>query len=209
MSIDKVILKSILSTLAAIGILIVFLFTALVCFFPSMMMKFTYDMGMDASSIAYAKRQYKHTDEIYYIAYATDVAILTGDAKKINSCGELFIKDKDFDAYCEEKNEQRPTGANSTYQQYIYSQVCVAKYSLGKTDSAVSRACELVGEAFPLNNPMAAVLVSALANDDFQTVEILEGKIEQLQVAALCEEDKAYCAEMLALIEREMDELSA
>ena len=87
MNIDKVILRVILNTLAAVAALFVFLFSTLIIFFPSTMMNFTYDMGMDAASISYARREYKRTDKIYYIARATETAIGIGDEKK-----NLFLR---------------------------------------------------------------------------------------------------------------------
>ncbi|MBE5739852.1 MAG: hypothetical protein E7349_03230 [Clostridiales bacterium] len=209
MSVDKVILKAVLNTLAAIAALFVFLFSALIIFYPSTMMKFTYDMGMDAASISYAKREYKRTSEIYYIARATETAIGLGDAEKILSCGEIFIADEDFASYCAEINANKPENTKGGYEQYIYGQVCVSEYALGKKTEAVERAFGYIGDAFPVQNAVAAVLISALVKGDIQTVELIKGKMEQLQVANLSEADKAYYAEILALINLEMDELSA
>ncbi len=208
MNVDKVILKAVLSSLAAIAALFVFLFTALIIFYPSTMMKFTYDMGMDKSSISYAMRVYKRTDEIYYIAHATETAIGIGNEEKILKCGELFIADEEFAAYCAEKNENKPETTTGTYQQYIYGQVCVSEYSLGKKTQAVDRAFGYIGNAFPVQTAVAAVLINALVKGDIQTVELIKGKMEQMQVASLSETDKAYYAEIIALIELEMGELS-
>ncbi len=209
MSVDKVILKAVLNTLAAIAALFVFLFSALIIFYPSTMMKFTYDMGMDKASISYAMREYKRTDEIYYVAHATETAIGLGNAQKILECGEFFIIDEEFSAYCAEKNANKPETTMGTYEQYIYGQVCVSEYKLGKKNKAVERAFGYIGNAFPVQNAVAAVLINALVNGDIQTVELIKGKMEQLQEANLSEEDKAYHAEILALIKLEMDERSA
>jgi hypothetical protein len=208
MSVDKLILKVALKTLAAVAALFVFLFSALIIFFPSTMMNFTYNMGMDAASISYAKREYKRTDKIYYIAYATEIAIGLEDCEKIFSCGKAFINDGDFEKYCEAMNENKPAGTIGGYEQYIYGQVCVSEYLLGKKTEAVMRAFDCIEELFPAQNAVVAVLVKALIANDFATVEVIKGKMEQLQVANLSETDKSYYAEILALIELEMGELS-
>ena len=54
MSVDKVIIRTFLSTLAAIALLFGIMLLALVAFFPSTMMELTYNLGLDASSIRYA-----------------------------------------------------------------------------------------------------------------------------------------------------------
>ena len=72
---DKVAVKAFLSSLAAIGMLLVVMFCALCALFPSTMMELTYNMGMEASCIRFAERAYKDNDEIYFIAYATEVAL--------------------------------------------------------------------------------------------------------------------------------------
>ncbi len=208
MNVDKVILKAVLSTLAAIAALFVFMFTALIIFYPSTMMKFTYDWGMDKASISYAMREYKRTDEIYYVAHATETAIGLGNEKKILECGELFINDEEFSAYCAEINAKKPETTTGTYEQYIYGQVCVSEYKLGKKTEAVQRAFGYIGNAFPVKNAVAAVLVTALVKEDVQTVELIKGKMEGMSKASLSETDKAYYAEIIALIELEMGELS-
>jgi hypothetical protein len=165
-------------------------------------------MGMDAASISYAKREYKRTDSIYYIARATETAIGLGDESKILSCGKAFVADEEFEKYCAEMNEGKPAGAKSGYEQYIYGQVCVSEYALGKKESAVERAFGYLDEDFPAQNAVAAVLVRALLNADVKTVELIKGKMEGMQTANLSEEDKAYYVEILALIDLEMDELT-
>ena len=208
MSVDKVIVRAVLNTLTAVAALFVFLFSTLIIFFPSTMMEFTYDMGMDAASISYAKREYKRTDEIYFIARATQTAIGLGDEEKIYSCGKAFIADDDFDLYCQQKNEVQAAGAVGSYEQYIYGQVCVSEYALGKETEAVERAFDFVKDTFPAQNPVAAVLVKALLKNDVQTVNLIKGKMEQMEADNLSDNDKAYYAEMLALIELEMDGLT-
>ena len=209
MSVDKVILRAVLNTLAAIAVLFIFLFSALIIFYPSTMMKFTYDMGMDKASISYATREYKRTNEVYYIAHATETAIGIGDAERILSCGEAFIADENFAVYCAQKDVENQAKVSGEYEQYIYGQVCVSEYALGRKSAAVERAFGYLGNAFPAKNAVAAVLVNALLKGDTQTIELIKGKMEELQVANLSQTDKAYYAEILALIDLEMDGLSA
>ncbi|MBO5411492.1 MAG: hypothetical protein J6A38_00190 [Clostridia bacterium] len=190
MGVDKIIWRAILSTLAAVVLLIMFLFVALVCFYPSTMMELTYKLGMDKQSIRFAERAYKRSDDVYYIAYATEVAIGIESYEKIDVCGEKFISDTEFEEYC--------LSENPTYKQYVYGQVCVAKYEREQKDEAVERAFELLEEgAFPKNNAVVAVLLTALSENDGQTVAKIQIKMTELQ-GKISPTDKPYFDEILA-----------
>lgn len=198
MGVDKVILRAFLSTLAAVVALFLFLVVALIGFYPSTMMELTYDLGMDSTSVRYAERAYRESDDIYYIAYATEVAIGDGNYGKINSCGEKFIADENFAAYCAEKNANAPENAVGSYEQYVYGQVCVAKYANGEKTLAVERAFELLGTSFPYNNAAVAVLLKAIQGDDKDTVALIKGKMEERQESVPVS-DTEYFNAILAL----------
>lgn len=174
MSIDKVIVRAALSTLAAIGLLLLFIVAGLWAFFPSTSMQITYDMGMESSCIHFAERAYKGSHEIYYIAYATEVAIEDDKAEKIIACGEKFIADENFEEYCDLK------GGN--YKQFIYGQVCVSKYDMGEKEESVALAVESLEGGFPEGNALVAVLLTALQAEDTATVGIIADKLVEIQV---------------------------
>ena len=202
MGVDKVILRAFLNTLAAIGILILFLFAALCTFYPSTMMNLTYDLGMESASIHFAERAYKTSDDIYYIAFATEVAIGEGKDGKIDSCGARFIEDEEFGAYCAEKNAELGVNVEegNTYEQYICGQVCIAKYNRGDKENAVNCAFEWNGASFKKNNTVVAVLITALQAGDADTAQMIKGKMMNMQVSEFSEADKAYFERTLALI---------
>ena len=208
MGVDKVILRAFLNTLAAIGILILFLFTALCTFYPSTMMKLTYDLGMESASIHFAERAYKASDDIYYIAYATEVAIGEGKDGKIDSCGERFIEDENFGAYCAAKNEEfaamdenaeNGEAYEQYYEQYIYGQVCIAKYNCGDKQEAVDSAFAWIGTSFKKNNAVVAVLITVLQAGDVETAQMIKGKMKQMQ-ESVSEADRAYFDRTLGLL---------
>ena len=189
MSTDKIILKTILNTLLAILILIVFMFGMLTAFFPSTMMGITYGFGMDGASIYFAERSYNTSRDIYFISYATEVAIGSDDYAKIESCGERFIADSGFDAYCAARN-QEIGDVRGTYEQYVYVNVCLAKYETVGGAKAAESAIAWT-EGFAPNNPMAAVLFTALERQDEATVSILRTEMEARQ-ATLSAADTEY-----------------
>ncbi len=199
MSVDKVIFRAFLSTLLAIVILLSFMFLALIAIFPQTMMEITYNMGMESSSIYFAEDAYKRTDDVGYIAYATEVAILDDNTGKIIKCGEKFINDAGFEDYCVKKDEE--VDVETSYKQYVYGKVCVAMYEKGKKEEAVARAFELIGKTFPHNNAVVALIVTANRAQDVATLGMIKGKMNELQ-NELDDTAKAYVGEILALLEK-------
>ncbi len=207
MRLEKIILRAVLSTLAAIAVLFTFMILTLCFIYPSTMMQITYNLGMDESSIKYATRAYNRSDAIEYIAHATEVAIGLEDNEKILSCGEQFIKDEEFADYCIRKNERFSASATvtGTYEQYIYGSVCVAEYKEGKKAESVTRAFDLIGQAYPINNAAAAVLASAIALQDTDTIALILEKMQGIAVETLSEQDRAYFEKMMMVINGQMD----
>lgn len=197
MGVDKIILRAFFTTLASIAILFLFMLTALVCVYPQTMMKLTYNLGMEKASIWFAEISYDRSDNVYYIAYATEVAIGQQDYAKIDDCGEMLIKDEDFTSFCEDKTSAE---MELTYEQYLYGQVCIAKYERANAAEAVDRAFALTGNAFPKNNAVVAVLITALQKGDTETVELIKGKMIAMQ-DKVSEGDKTYFDAILALTE--------
>ncbi|MBQ8658733.1 MAG: hypothetical protein IJ506_06325 [Clostridia bacterium] len=200
MRVDKVILRAVLSTLAAIVALFVLLFSALAIIYPSTMMQFTYDLGMDGASIHFATRAYERSEEVYYAAFATEVAIGIEDYAEIDSCGEKLIKDKKFGEYCQDRDEKIGKSEGS-YQKYIYGQVCVAKYQRGKVEKAIARAFELNGTGFAENNPVASLLVAALVEQDENCVSAIVERLNAFDRSALSESEQTYLDSLIALAE--------
>ena len=200
MRMDKVILRAALSSLAAIALLMIFMFLALSFFFPASMMTITYDLGMDASSVHYAKRAYAFSGkQVYYIAYATEVAIGLDDDAAINECGELLIADEEFGAYCEQRNAA--VVSKGGYEQYVFGQVCLAKYRLGDKQNALQRAVELVGEGFPENNALAAVGITALIAGDRETATQVVTKMNEMSTTGFSGTELEYYGKILLALE--------
>lgn len=199
MSVDKVILRAALSTLAAILVLFAFMIFSLAYIFPSTMMNITYDLGMDGASISCAKRAYGRADEVYYIGFATEIAILSENFEEIDDCGSTLIEHDAFSAYCENKNGELGSGVNGSYEQYVYGQVSIAKYRLGKKTDAVETAFEGVGSSFPKNNAVVALILTVNAENDGETLNRIQTKMNEM-ADGLSGEDKTYFDELKAVI---------
>ena len=172
MQMDKVIFKAALSTLMAILLLCTFLLSVLCFAFPSTMMKLTYDVGLDSASVGFASTAYERSGRVYYIAYATDVAIESENDKKVVLCGKQLISDEEFSAYAGVKNQelQREDGA---YEQYVYGKICSAEYRLGAKTLAVEDARSFVSEGFPASNALIAVALETVKANDTETASSL------------------------------------
>jgi hypothetical protein len=201
MRLDKVILRAALNTLAAIGILIAFMIFALCFILPSTMMRITYDLGMDGSSIRNAKRAYRYSGSVDYIAYATEVAIGADDDEYISECGKMFIADDEFTVYCQKRNAALPEGVEGVYEQYVYGQVSVAEYRLGNKDSAVDIAFDGVQNSFPKNNAVVALLLTAFKGNDRTTVLKIYMEMDAID-ETISTEEKAYFNEIFALCQQ-------
>ena len=191
MQVDKVIVRTILTTLAAIGVLVLFTIAGLCAFFPSTSMEITYDMGMERSAIHFAERAYKSSKDVYYIAYATEVAIEQDKTGKIISCGEKFINHDDFEEYCADMGEN--------YRQLIYQKVCLAKYERGDKQEALDLAeSSLLEGTFPQGNALVAVLLTALNAGDADIVGNIEEKLNSLTIEG---DDANYLNQTLKMLE--------
>ena len=197
MRVDKVILRAALSTLAAIAALLAVMLLALCFIFPSTMMHITYDLGLDGASIRYAKRAYDYTSDVAFIAFATEVAIGVNDYAQIETCGEELIADESFNAHCAQKNAL--IASDGGYEQYVFAQVCVAKYRQGEKTEAIDKAFALVGGGFPKNNAVAAVLLTALSQEDGDAVSEVKEKMNEMDASAFSASDREYYDALLAL----------
>ncbi len=204
MRVDKVIVRAALSTLAAILVLFAVMLLALSFIFPSTMMRIAYELGMDGASVTCAKRAYAQTDETYYIAFATEVAIGADDDEQIEECGLKFIGDDEqaFKAYCADY-QSKLSNLNGTYDQYVYGQVCLAQYRQGKTAEAVATAFSGLHNAFPQNNAAVILAMTAVGAHDTETVSLIKTEMNELGKSLTLDTDKAYLAQVLALCERD------
>ena len=203
MNANKIIIRAFLTTLASVAVLFMFMLGALVCVYPQSMMEITYDLGMENSSIWFAEVSYDRSNDIYYIAYATEVAIGEKDYKKIDSCGSRMIKAKEFGEYCAERDESVAGDSALSYEHYVYGQVCIAKYKRDKANDAITLAFESLGGAFPKNNAVVAMLITALQEEDAETIAVIKGKMEELKITLKDVEDVAYFNAVFKLLESE------
>lgn len=165
---NRIVLRSILSTLAAIVALFVGLVLVLSVLFPSTMMGLTYDLGMDDAAIFYARRSYKMSGEVHYIAFATETAIGKDDYAKIHSCGELLLAEEDgFEEYCVRRDEEI-SRADGTYRNYIYVYLTLAEYEVDGMDDAMALAVEGNNglDSFKESNAIVVLTVHAMQKND-------------------------------------------
>ena len=204
MRIDKVILKTVLSTLLAIFVLCGVTVTALAFLYPSTMMELSYNVGLDDASAWFAHRAYNQLDNVFYIGYATQVAIGRDDPEAIEKYGDKFSAERD-----------KASEVEGSYAQYIYGKLYSSKYKLGKKTEAVEGAFAVNKEAFPKSNAVAAVLFASILNGqgDKPTMELILEKMralkaEQTQTQTFSEADIEYLNTLITLTAERMEKLS-
>lgn len=205
MQLDKVILKAVGSTLAAIFVLLVAMFAACTLFFPSTMMYLTYNLGMEESAVKFAERAYRQNGGVYYIACATEIAIGENDFAAIEKCGEKLIKDRNFKEYCARMDEATADDGDilGSYAQYIYGHTYSAKYKNGKTGEALEAAFGVCQTGFPRNNAVVALTVVVLRAEDQTSAAEIERRLETIrteQATALSGDDAAYLQSVIDLV---------
>ncbi len=195
---DKIIIRAALRTLAAIGVLLVFLSLSLCLIFPSTMMYITYDLGMDGASVKYGMRAYRNTEDITYVAFATETAIGVDAYEEIESCGSKLIAHEDFAQYCKARDDK--AGTNDLYKQYVYGQVAFAQYRLGRKSAALSTSMAALGEhKFPENNAFVALALNALMANDSEMIAMLKNQIAAID-DGLSAADKACLDRIVELL---------
>ena len=199
MRVDKVIVRAVLSTLTAIIVLFGCMLLALCFVYPSTMMNITYDLGMDKASVKYATRVYNRTDEVYYIAFATETAIGADLDEKIEECGLVFVKDDEFTAYCADRDTKMNLGGS--YAQYIYGQISLAQYRQNKKTQAIETAFHaLSGNMFPNGNAVQGLALTALMAGDSEVALTIYEKMMNIESGLLGEEDKQTFDALLSLL---------
>ena len=195
-------MRAAISSFSAIVCLIGILIFVLAYLFPATMMNITYDLGMDGASIACAKRSYDRTEQVYYIAFATEVAIVSENSEQITECGKRFVEDDSqaFTSYCTTKNQTLSQELAGTYEQYVFGQICVAEYRLGEKTQAIDDAFAYLHGGFPVNNSVITLLFTAMQEGDTQTVQTVKEKLNEIQTGDFTETDRAYFNEMLAVL---------
>ena len=211
MQMDKVILRAILSTLAAIGVLIAIM--ALVCafLFPSTLMTLSYNLGMEKSAVRYAERAYKRDGGAYYVACAFEISVGEGKDADIEKFGEELIQNAEFLDYCKKIDEDAPETVTGSYAQYVYGNTYAAEYRNAKTAeekiAAFDKAFACV-EGFPQNNAVVKVLLSALRRGDLTSADYALNGMLALRVngaSLLSDADKQTLDEIISLAQRYVD----
>ena len=198
---EKTVKDAALGTLAAVAVLFALMLITLHVLFPVTMMNITYNLGLDKSSLRFAKRAYKQTKDIYCVAFALEVAIGLDDETEIIWCGDKLSAAKEFESYCAKRNAQLPEDVLTPYELYVYGQVCTAMYETGERTDAIERACSYT-TGFPRNNPLAVLAICALTADekDENAIHLIKEKIQEME-EEISEADKAYYDDIIKLIE--------
>lgn len=207
MRLDKVILRAVLSTLAAIALLLLITVLSCVFFFPSTLMRLSYDLGMERSAVRYAERAYKLDGGVENIALAFEVSLNREEYEKVEKYGKKFLADDEFDAYCLQKDVENGDNeyALGSYRQFVYGNTYAAVYRNGKTEEALSAAFVSTETAFPQGNASVRILLAALQKGDTATATQIRENMLAKKESDVFAADFAYLDDMIALATRYID----
>lgn len=180
----KTILKSIVVTLASIVMLLVMGFAVLSLAFPLTLSRVSASLGLYGVATHYAGMEYERSKDISDLAAATQYAIFAEDDRLIESYGDQLIEHPDFYAYCPTESMEK-----GDYQQYIFGRLACAKYNLGDKERAVSLVFSVNEDAFPANNAIIYLALSAIDADDKATCEDILTRLETFVVEGDQKED--------------------
>ena len=205
---DKVILRAILSTLAAIGVLIALLALTCAFLFPSTLMTISYNLGMEKSAVRYAERAYKQDGGAYYLACAFEISVGEETYSDVEKFGRKLIQNKEFDEYCSRMDEEAAQTVTGSYAQYVYGNTYAAAYRNAKTPSekqqAIDEAFACVNSGFPRNNAVFKMVIVVLRSQDATATEYTLEKMLALQTekaSAFSESDQGLLQEMITLVQ--------
>jgi hypothetical protein len=192
-----------LSTFCAMAILIVGAFIVASFIYPATMMQLSYDLGNDRGCLRYARRAYDASGDVYYIAYAMEVAIGMNDTEEIAACASAFLEDESFESYCMEWDEENALNTEISglgYKQYIGGRLAVAKYSLGEKQQAVDVAFSVNTQSFEKNNAVVALLLTAVQKEGAtgETVVLIADRLGKLTLPDGA--DESYLNELRSLL---------
>ena len=200
MKMDKVVINAVVSTLCAIALLCGLALGFAAWLYPSTMMKISYAVGNDVGAMKYAYRAYEATDEVYYVAFATEVAIGMDEPEEVKYYGEKFVAEAEiFQAYCAEI-DQKNGYADGEYARYVVGRLVVAKYELGEVNEAKSYAFSTLKGGFAKNNAVVALLFAAIQNGDAVTANEIVAELKQTTVVG--ESDVNYLNSLLAAFDK-------
>lgn len=207
MRLDKVILRAVLSTLAAIALLLLITVLSCVFFFPSTLMYLSYDLGMERSAVRYAERAYKLDGGAESIALAFEVSLDREDYVKVEKYGKKFLADDEFEKYCLQQDIKNSGNEYliGSYAQFVYGNTCAAIYRNGKTEEALAASFSSTETEFSQGNASVRILLAALQNGDTQTATLIREDMLEKRANDAFAADFDYLDEMIALATRYID----
>lgn len=207
MRVDKVIVRAVLSTLAAIALLLLITVLSCVFFFPSTLMRISYDLGMERSAVRYAERAYKLGGGAENIALAFEVSLDREEFEKVEKYGKKLLLDDEFSEYCLQKDAENSGNEYvvGSYEQYVYGNTYAAAYRNGKVEEALSAAFASTETAFPQGNASVRILLAALQKGDMATAARIREEMLAKRSNDVFAADVDYLNEMIILADRYID----
>lgn len=141
---NKVVLKSVLITLASLAVAAVLVFVLWLFCAPQSMATACEKTGNYSFAVTCANLRYKKTGDIYDLARCAENGILSGKDKHIKEYCYKLVSEEEFSALCIDKDEKLSNGGYGAhtvnYRAYICGHLAAAQYRGGDLISALQSA---------------------------------------------------------------------
>ena len=168
----KLVIKTIAITLAIIIAVGGLFYLALSSFYPSMLASGYFKVSNAELSLKYSEKAYEKSNDISDLATLTERSILFSDEARTIKYAVLFINDKGYEVFVENKS--------SGYHYYIVSKLCEAQYNKGDKSVAISTAFNNTLE-YTAYNPIHKLILIAINSRDIETLTAIKQNLQNKQ----------------------------
>lgn len=182
---NKLVIKTILITLAcAVGALAV-VFGALCIFAPVTVAGFFDDVGNYSASVFFYEKQYDKTGDIDDLDVLVLKAYGNSDTVRAEEYLEEMIEHEDFEEFCSGAN-----GANMSDKEYYYGYYALSIAKNGKIDKAISVSKDFVSEnGYTKFNPLRTLVSEFLSGATTSEKGKIKAAVESVKTTDAVQED--------------------
>lgn len=185
----KVILKTAIKTLIIVAVLALVAFGIASLGFPSEMAGLCEKSGNYSLATGYASLSYTYSKDVNDLNRCFADSVFAKNDNDVVKFGDMLIAHEKFEEACQTNSKTVTTQGGTVitidYKQYVYGNVSVAKYKLGKKDEALELAKTAMNaedvQGFPKNNALAMLSLQVIESGDKDTAAKL---LEEVQTHA-------------------------
>lgn len=181
MKIKDLLFKTILSSVAGLFFLLVFLFNIFTLAMPMMSCDFFYNIGADNLSLKLSQRAYEQSTDINDLAKLAERSIYLQNYYLTDKYAGKLLNNKDFYKFSLQKNKQDLNISNHnfslSYESFIHGNYLFALFKLDKKIICQSEIIKLLNQKYSESSPLS--YFASLLYDSNLSYDYLIGVLEQ------------------------------